>query len=205
MRFDQYLKDEVDTFINMLHNDVKDEIINNANSNNFLFRGISSFNKVSTFDKFKSISDREPVDTPKQIHDMIDRALYKKFGWKPRSEGVFTTGSYSDAHGYGRTYIFFPIGDYEFVWSTTIKDCYLKAKKIIIEYNNKVQNQKLAILHSKSQMLNSKEFEELFIDNFSFDSFKDNDLTSAINSGNEIIFKCKEYYLVNIEYFKTRI
>jgi hypothetical protein len=67
--------------------------------------------------------NRYPKDTPQEIHELLDDALYKKFKWRPRSQGVFA-GHYSVALGYGVPYVFLPVNGYKYIWSKTINDLY---------------------------------------------------------------------------------
>jgi hypothetical protein len=73
-------------------------------------------------------------------------------------------------HLYGDPYIFFPIGSYKFVWSPDIDDFY-------------------------------DEYETARMKNYTLDvrSYIDKNLDKAINSTHEIIFNCKNYYLVKNE------
>lgn len=66
------------------------------------------------------LEDRKPLSTDPKMHDEVNKVFERKFGWKVRN-GVFTKGV-DVVGGYGESHIFFPIGDYEFVWSPMVKD-----------------------------------------------------------------------------------
>jgi hypothetical protein len=69
--------------------------------------------------------NRLPKDMPEELHDMLDDEFYRKFKWRPRSEGVFTTSNKITAEGYGsRIVIFVPVGEYEYVYNVNISDLY---------------------------------------------------------------------------------
>lgn len=79
-------------------------------------------------DKIKKVtprSDRQPKDTPPELHKLLDWEFKRRFGWYARSEGVFVTGYYQDAKAYGTAiYMVFPIGRYDYIWSPKVKDLY---------------------------------------------------------------------------------
>jgi len=68
--------------------------------------------------------DRYPKDTPEFIHNSLDDEFEKKFGWRPRSSGVFVTARKSDAKSYGDAYIFFPVGKYRYIYNPNIVDLF---------------------------------------------------------------------------------
>lgn len=110
-----------------------------------VFRGIK---KMSLSDNYKVNNindfyiknrrrDRRPVDIDYYISEKIDDIFYDKFGFKIRSEGVYTSKSpyisrqYSDIfvtdyYSYDtiKNYIFFPIGEYDHYWSPKIDDLF---------------------------------------------------------------------------------
>ena len=69
---------------------------------------------------------------------------------------------------YGKPYLFFPVNGYKFVWSPDIFDLYTS------KFNSITNIEK------------------------GFKAYTDGNLRKAVLSGNEIIFKCKAYWLVNI-------
>jgi len=68
--------------------------------------------------------DRRPKDTSIEDTIHIDKLFYKKFGWRPRTEGVFATGDWYEASHYGNIYAFFPANGFQYVWSTKYSDLY---------------------------------------------------------------------------------
>ena len=93
-----------------------------------LFRGSGSSSLIkmdNTNYVFKAYprDDRWPKDTQEYLHDLLNDAFYKKFKWKPRSQGVFAS-HYSVALGYGVPYVFFPVNGYKYVWSMRVDDLY---------------------------------------------------------------------------------
>jgi len=66
--------------------------------------------------------DRKPRDTPPMIHKMIDDWLAKRFGWHPRSGGLFCSASPSSAQDFGTPCVIFPTGKFDYLWSENIVD-----------------------------------------------------------------------------------
>jgi hypothetical protein len=132
-------------------------------------------------------ADRNPVDVPRKIHDMADKSFKKKFGWKVRSEGLFTATRESMTKGYGANmYLVFPIGDYKYVWSDKWFDFYL------------AQSDKRAnIQDPKSQF--RVDLEQHHIDELASD-YTNKNLKKAFadRMAREIILSCPNgYYYVN--------
>jgi hypothetical protein len=76
--------------------------------------------------------NRRPTDSPQHIHEEMDDMLKSKFGWKPRSEGLFAwivqrKGSSSFwTSNWRSSRLVFPVGSYKYVYSPEIKDVYNK-------------------------------------------------------------------------------
>ena len=96
-----------------------------------------------------------------------DKLFKEMFGWEVRN-GIFTSSTLN--YMYGEPYLFFPIGDFKFVWSPDIDDFYDAWQDAQIKFYT-------LDIHS-------------YIDKY---------LEKAIKSGNEISFNCKEYYLVDLK------
>ena len=90
-----------------------------------MYRG--SHKKIELLRKTRRRKLRKPKDTDIRVHKIAEKFFMKKFGWKPRSQGVFAVGSYSAATYYGNAYYFFPIGSYRYLWSPDKSDFYLGA------------------------------------------------------------------------------
>jgi hypothetical protein len=146
----------------------------------FLYRG-SKKRFETNIERFSSRTDRRPVDMSLTKHEILDRIFEKKFGWKARSGGVFCSGHPSIAARYGTPYLFFPIGEYKYIWSPEIRDLY--------DYINK----KTPSFMDTDKDIVIRETEKFF-ENV-VDLYKDNDLKEAMKAGNEITMKCKTYYL----------
>jgi hypothetical protein len=120
-------------------------------------------------------TDRYPKNSSQELHDIFDNGLKKIFGWKPRSEGVFVYPIHKLSNISGpRAYLFYPIGEFKYIWSPKIRDLY----------------------NIQTDAINNPEkFIKMYIDKNLLKSFK-----GQLNHSNEIMFKCDSYYLVTIKY-----
>jgi len=159
-------------------------------SNGTLYRGCKG--KVDVFKKITPRSNRIPVDITVDIHKRLDVLFKEKFGWKVRSEGVFTTGSKFVAGCYGGDdggYIVFPIGKYKFVWSPKVYDMW---DTLRYTYNLTAGESggKKQSLYTIGLTTHEKILKDIV------NSFIDKNLEKGIESGNEITLKVGSYYLV---------
>jgi len=130
-------------------------------------------------------SDRKPKDMPVWMQKALDDVFEKDWGWRPRLQGVFATGDDDQASGYGEEYIFVPIGNFEYLWSTAIDDLFTEL----------CINNDFSYMHG-----DSKKLATYFKNEMGWaDSYRDNDLKRAIWGGGEIMFKCKSYLMINRE------
>jgi hypothetical protein len=107
------LKKNCKNFINELKGGIK----------HCLYRGYGT-KSINGFIILKPhIDDREPVDTPKELHNYLNDKFKKKFGWNVRN-GVFTFPSDLATYKYGNNSLFFPIGKYRYVYSKVFEDLY---------------------------------------------------------------------------------
>lgn len=102
-----------------------------------MYRGMSKCNgervKFSDVERAGFIcsareGDRRPLDTHALLHNMIDEELKKRFGWAPRSRGMFCfnrSGSVN-AQEYGTPYKICPLESFKYIWSPDVQDLYNK-------------------------------------------------------------------------------
>lgn len=136
----------------------------------FYYRFTKS-HSTDTIMKLEPRRDRRPRDMMSYNQKLFDECFYDKFGWKPRSEGVFTLpdSPHTDNAGlrYGDKFIFFPIGNYHYVWAPGIFDLYSSEGR----YVNKEAAKRLV------------------------DRYINDDL--PMGSPLEVTFWCKTYYIIN--------
>ena len=136
----------------------------------------------SEIEKLTTRKDRRPRDTDKPLHKSVNKEFKKTFGWKPRSEGLFTFGG-KIVGGYGiETGIVFPIGNFEFLWSKKIRDFFMWSLD-----NYKPPGTK----NSKEEQEYRKKWSEDIVK-----KYDDKNLCKALDSTSEIIIKCDKYWII---------
>jgi len=156
-----------------------------------LYRGINP-NKKSSSDEFNNVKlagdvvlllnkrlERNPRDTDRECHDRINRKFEQEFGL-PYRNGVFATGDDSEAMIYGGLYVIFPIGKYNYLWSTEISDFAGDIDHLCTISKN--QFDKISF---------KKEF----------DYIENRGMKDAIASHNEIMIWCHSYIAINALYY----
>lgn len=167
-----------------------------------IFRGSRPSNneEIDNLDIYKKTvrTDRKALDSNKEISDMFDNIFDEKFGVRPRSSGVFTTKKFETTSAYSIRYIFVPIGDYKYYWNPNCDDLYTnintknwyrrfakgwpyKPNMIKRFYDYITKNNLEKEVHSSLEKL--------------VNGYKNTDLEG--NSNQEIMFICKEYYLLD--------
>jgi hypothetical protein len=158
-------------------------------TNSFLYRGSDKYSK---FGFKKPRTDRRPVTSSKQIHDLLDKLFYEKFKWKPRTEGLFVANTHYYASDFGQNvYLIFPKNGF----------------KYIAEPINK---QNIYGRIANDQFYTDKELKiiEPYLRNI-IKNYKDNNINEVLNykygTGVEIAIKCSEYFYVDTGFFPNII
>lgn len=149
----------------------------------FIYRGIQgNFNGEIQLRKVRQF--RNPTDTPKEVHKYIDKLFFMHYGWKARSQGVFCA-SKNMANTYGWAYVFVPVGKYEYLWSPFVADLF----GTLLDMNYITRDGKILDLFYNDR-------EEL--DEMIKTAYKDSQIDKFMKmfQEHEIMFKCKEYYLI---------
>lgn len=142
----------------------------------FLIRGMKSPSESSGIIKLRVRKDRRPLNTSLPAHNLFNRMFQKEYKVeKIRSQSLFTTGKKTEAGEYGDLYIIFPIGSYTYWWSPDVQDLYIGAT-------------------DASTLSEWKDYFKEVIN-----SYRNNHLKDAIESSNEIMLLCDEYYAVSWE------
>lgn len=131
-----YLKDKI-------KKECSDIIREYKQTKNCFFRGSNSTRLVHLEgDVFKGIPRkyRRPKDTNEELHHDIDDIFNKKFGWKPRSSGVFVSPSRHSITQYGNHYIFIPKNGFKIIYSTTILDLYSDHLESFIPLSDRLED-----------------------------------------------------------------
>jgi hypothetical protein len=184
---------------NILHKDCSQFI----KEGNKLFRGYDSNEK---FIERTPRKERTSTDTPQALSDMLDIYFKSKFGWKPRSEGVFASSSISQASMYGKVYHIFPVNGYKYIWSPDVYDLFsilnTKIGKFLNDENFKDIDFGYGGGPPSAKFISSKDVSNEIVKEF-MDDF-DNKIISTYtnknldkNKRNEVMIKCKKYYMLD--------
>ncbi len=154
------------------------------NFTRFFWRGIKK--TISPTKKIVPRKDRRPRDMPQALHTDINNLLYQKFGWFPRSEGVFVTSNYSSARDYGKPYIFLPSNNFNYIYNLNIRDLtvYLYREGIIEYIDDKIN---MDVWEIKKNTI--------------IQEYTNTELLYAFNNEIEVAFKCDYYYLLTEDQF----
>ena len=161
-----------------------------------LWRGLSQQSESDIF-VINCPVNRQPKDTPIELHTEADNWFKKKTGIAFRSNAFFVTGSYSEAKGYGSAsyngdqfgdeFIFIPIGPYSFCWSERIHDFYAMTEGEVDTIYNSYTGPDL-----------SEKLKEWAEDKLGSGAYQYNtNMKDAIMSQNEIMIHCTKAYFIN--------
>jgi len=145
----------------------------------FCFRGMEDKKEI-IFNK-KVRKDRRPTDMSKTMSKRLDDAFNAVFDIRGRSQCVFVTGDESTAIRYGDPYYIFPKGNIHWLWSEKVEDLFKIAKSKT----------------SEVAKMDQDDLEYWVKTNYT----KDQSLSKAIRSGNEIMIECKNYMAISSDYY----
>lgn len=187
MRLDNYISENtIHDYAALIKRDCQPWLKAMKNCDGFFYRGMKDH---GNFSKKKVRTDRIPSNMDMEETRLLDDAFQKKFGWKPRTSGLFATGSIILAQGYtgiGKApYIIFPIGQFKFVWSEAAEDLYVDVPKLRTMAKGGAFG-KESVIDVYDTMV--KKF------------FQDKNLCRAQKSGNEVMIGCKTYYVLDSGY-----
>lgn len=141
-------------------------------------------------------TDRSPLDTSRQLTQVIDTLFENKFGWRPRSTGTFAYGKFtkSAVTMYGDSYQIIPIGNFSYLWNPNIPDLTPEVRKLIRRHYDKSQ---VPIIGATTKY--TPEQVDTLIPGLSLmvDGYQDTGLKKAITGPTrEIMLKCDSYLLI---------
>jgi hypothetical protein len=152
-----------------------------------IYRGLK--NPQSEFLRKEVRIDRRPKSSSQKVHELVDAWFQQQFGINGRSAALFATGELVDAQTYGRVHAIFPIGSFEFLWSPDVSDLFFQTglDQAIIQ----------AMRGAASKGANVEAAEAEAADKYlSKLKYTDKNFIDAIDSGNEIMIQCAEYFAV---------
>jgi len=179
MRLTQYITEskeqDISKFIKNVKKDCKPWLsaIKNC-TNKVIYRGY-----VGKFiDKKNVRTDRKPKDMPPALHKELDSIFYEKFGWKPRSEGLFVSPHIYVGATYGNSGgVCFPTGKFKFVWNPDVHDLFA--------------------------MIQRHHDGESTVGDYILEGYRDKDICRALSTMTEIMIKCKSYHIIDYSYLTS--
>ena len=166
------------------------------NGMQYLYRGIFGGYHTFKYRLKKVVKERRPKDSKKYLHDAFDMTFHKKFGIKGRTECTFATSNKTMAEYYGKPFIFIPLEPFKFLYSPVVYDLWA--------LNDPFRRNRITLLNNdETDILNNPDDEgfQKVIEKV-VSTYKTDNLKSAISSGNEIMFDCKEYIIFKPVHFE---
>ena len=127
-----------------------------------LFRGSSVTAKNVGLIKQKSFlnTNRKPKDTPKWLHDYLNKKMSDIAGWPVRN-GVSVTPEAWQAQDYGTLNLFFPIGKFEWAFLSGVYDLYAKLNSVIRNVAAAILEDEKEEARRRGEIKTREEIEEL--------------------------------------------
>lgn len=88
------------------------------------FRQVERYEVMPGLYHIYNTKARSPKDTKIEVSDLLDDQFEKKFGVRPRKDAVFTTKDTVIASDYGNPFLFYPIGDYKYLYNPNVLDLF---------------------------------------------------------------------------------
>ncbi len=119
----------------------------------------------------------KPKSTLKEIHNEINKYLEERFGW-PFRNGLFVTGSENQAAEFGKPFAIIPIGKFEWLCNTQIRD--------------------FTWDYSDSWTALTKNPLDNFLKEKRYSWIHNTNLSECIQSRKEIMLKCEKFYQIEM-------
>lgn len=137
------------------------------------------------------LEGRKAVEMNPMHKVAINKVWTEQFG-APFRDSLFVFGDAGDAEFFGTAHYVFPIGKFEFLWSPKVWDLNYKTRSMIIHTD----------LDDSDPGTGSSEMKDVrrLMKAVQNAGYQNTDLEDAIDSGNEIMIRCKEYYIMEANY-----
>ncbi|GAG20155.1 unnamed protein product, partial [marine sediment metagenome] len=133
--------------------------------------------------------NRRPLTMKQEDHELIDDLFNRRYGWRARSNVLFTQGSAETHYFYGPlTYVVYPIGPIRYLWTPSFGDLtpVIETLRYELEHDFDIPQEKL-----KGKLIKGiqKLIKELYTDK---------GLYTALSKypNHEIMVNCKNYYVI---------
>ena len=129
--------------------------------------------------------NRKPRNTDVKVTATLDKEFKQQHGWKPRTEGVFTS-SMSNAEGYGPNMcMFFPFGNLDYLHAPGIGDLFIQSSMYGVDSSHHTGAE------SSYRNLVKK--------------YKDTGLIVGLKDEDEFMFNCDKYLVVDKYYLHEMV
>jgi hypothetical protein len=204
MRLSNYLNESsnIETYYELLKN-IENECSKylnlfrkTTNAHYLLYSGRQSSAKWFE-DKIRK--NRIPVDTPQEIHDMVDDIFKKKTGKRLRSNSLFCVNDETTARTYGKLFYIFPIGNYESWYHPEVADLFTHFNK----YSVRQELNLLTGLTVYANILEKIRYEPGFLDKWEnyLKNLVDGYKKGLPNKNDiEVMITGDSYYAVNVDW-----
>lgn len=168
----------------------------------FIYRGMKMVSPITIKEPRK---DRLPRDMELKFYKLLNKAFNDLFGWKARSEGVFVSGSPYNVEDYGPIYYVFPIKAFEFIWSPNVFDLIDEVPHGIVNFINPYDLDKETTEYfdwnRNFEMKGGLKEEHIeYVKKWiKQEKYTRNNFYKAVESGNEIMLRCKEYLAIRAD------
>lgn len=146
-----------------------------------LYRGLGQ-ESDSFIIKSVRLENREPSDSPQNIHDALNDYFTQTFG-EPFRNAMFAAGTQIVTASFGNLYIVFPAGKFTFVWSPEVTDLVTEYIPTLEDILDQVDQQTIPL--DMSSFMNTL-------------NYTNGNLKKAIESNKEIMIRCEQYYGIRI-------
>jgi len=163
----------------------------------FLYRGFEIPSDKTYI--YKRQTNRLPLSTSEEYHNLFDEIFRQIFRWHVRSDGTFAIANEYTAKRYGELMLFFPIGDYRYVFSETVSDLFSRCEYLTdetyyaIEKTLKSDEDVMQFVNENPDIWDDAQYS--IVEDFIKKHYQDEDLMLGLDKGVEIVFDCDEYYL----------
>lgn len=195
MNFKQYITENIDIndIIETLDRDCKPFLFDwkKLDTTKWLMSGrhISDFDNIA---KKYVRQDRQPLDTPLEIHKVVDDWFQRKFGVRARSQSIFCTFNPNLATNFGKLMLVFPIGEYKVISSNQVEDLML-----LFTESGRIINRSKSPIDKDTWKTLTQSDKDTVIDAILNNLDNSNYTTKLTFHNNEIMLICKSAYMVN--------
>lgn len=195
IQIDEFLESKCAQYLDELGDDADQSVFEVAQAS--LYRGMESPGTAQKAEfegepvdlHVKKVrQNRAPRDTHPDVSELLDQLFEKKFGWKPRSQGLFCYGRRAKhlVGTYGTVYAIMPMGKFKYLWNPEVKDLTLSSAKVFSQQGIRIRN--VDDEYSEAELDRMKPFLESIVN-----GYRENELLTAIRTTSEIMIGCAEF------------